>query len=1023
MITFYLYDRWGAQLDTLTGVLSAVHKDELNGEDSLTIEVLDRELEKGQRIVWRDKFRQWHEHIVNDLDEMHADGKLITNAYCVNSIAELLTDYIEDKRPTGQASAVLQRALEGTRWTVGTVTQAGTNSTNWYHESVYEAIKDIVEVWGGELSTTLELSGSLITARKVNIEARRGKDVGQLFTYGRNLVSVSREVDPQEVYTALYGYGKGVEMYDESGNLTGGYSRKITFGEINGGLDWIGNDTARLKWGLPNGKGGIKHTFGKVEFSECEDPKELLALTRIALEETCKPRVTYTGTVAALAEGGLLNGEDTQTGDSVYIRDKVINLRLEGRAVCVQRDLLDERNTVITLGNLSRKFTDKQKGIENKLGWLADHASSWDSAAGLSQSFVNAVINNWNEQINADGGYVYWEQGDGIIVYDRDVNNNPTKAIQFKGGAFRIANSKLPNGDWNWRTFGTGDGFTADVINAGEIRGGANYWNLETGDLEFNQGGIRDSKGHNYWNLDTGEFRLSVDAAFNDTTIGQMFHSIESEMGDLDLAIDSVDKGLKDVVEDGIVTEAEAAAVAKLLQRVQTEQLEAISAYNEAYNNRYLSPSYKTTLLNAKNALYGSDNKSGVYGTLITRVNQVIDCKTKAALTTAMTNYKNAYNSYQSNRKTFADALNAAKQNINDNYTDKAIEDVIDDINKELADVDTSISALDKDLRKAISDSVITETEAASLSTMLKRLETERVEAISAYNLVYSNSNLTNANLKSALLNAKNDLYGTDGNSGKCGTLVSKINAVISSKTADAVNKAMAEYETAYKAYQTSRDTFTKAVRNAENNIVDGASKTAAKTEIDAQTQESIFKKLTNGGTNQGVYLDKGVLYINASYIKAGIITDGRANNPNKWDLKNGTFTTYGMKANNIEATGTFVGGSITSTTGYGVRINTLGRIEGFWHGKLVTDIDPSHVMNNNTIFGLSLWGTNYLRLVAPNIYVAQNSNKNAYSTTANSETVTPIPYRLTGGANGSLSWRDVKLMHTMGFFMGWNNA
>ena len=35
---------------------------------------------------------------------------------------------------------------------------------------------------------------------------------------------------------------------------------------------------------------------------------------------------------------------------------------------------------------------------------------------------------------------------------------------------------------------------------------------LETGDMLFKQGGIRDSKGKNFWDLDTGEFSLSADA-------------------------------------------------------------------------------------------------------------------------------------------------------------------------------------------------------------------------------------------------------------------------------------------------------------------------------------------------------------------------------------------------------------------------------------------------------------------------------------------------------------------------------
>ena len=41
---------------------------------------------------------------------------------------------------------------------------------------------------------------------------------------------------------------------------------------------------------------------------------------------------------------------------------------------------------------------------------------------------------------------------------------------------------------------------------------------------------------------------------------------------------------------------------------------------------------------------------------------------------------------------------------------------------------------------------------------------------------------------------------------------------------------------------------------------------------VNAQTQQDIFNKLTNNGASQGVYMENGQLYINASYLKSGII-------------------------------------------------------------------------------------------------------------------------------------------------------
>ena len=46
----------------------------------------------------------------------------------------------------------------------------------------------------------------------------------------------------------------------------------------------------------------------------------------------------------------------------------------------------------------------------------------------------------------------------------------------------------------------------------------------------------------------------------------------------------------------------------------------------------------------------------------------------------------------------------------------------------------------------------------------------------------------------------------------------------------------------------------------------------AAKDAVDSQTQADVFNKLTNNGTAQGIYYKNGQLYINASYLAAGIL-------------------------------------------------------------------------------------------------------------------------------------------------------
>ena len=94
------------------------------------------------------------------------------------------------------------------------------------------------------------------------------------------MAGCTRTVLEQDVYTALYGFGAGLPVTDEDGRYTGGYRKKLTFGEVNGGVNWVGDEDARLVWGRWNADRTAKvHSFGQVIFSECDDPARLLALT------------------------------------------------------------------------------------------------------------------------------------------------------------------------------------------------------------------------------------------------------------------------------------------------------------------------------------------------------------------------------------------------------------------------------------------------------------------------------------------------------------------------------------------------------------------------------------------------------------------------------------------------------------------------------------------------------------------------------------------------------------------------
>ena len=90
-IGFTLFDRWGENMGRLA-YTAATHTEALDGTDELKI-TCSRELSKGQRVVWVDRQGNAHDHLVDEVSQVHDEsGKTYCEAVCINSIAELLDD-------------------------------------------------------------------------------------------------------------------------------------------------------------------------------------------------------------------------------------------------------------------------------------------------------------------------------------------------------------------------------------------------------------------------------------------------------------------------------------------------------------------------------------------------------------------------------------------------------------------------------------------------------------------------------------------------------------------------------------------------------------------------------------------------------------------------------------------------------------------------------------------------------------------------------------------------------------------
>ena len=492
-----LYDRLGNPLGELAeaDVFEAILREEINGEHSLTI-TTTRVLEKGIRLLYEDGRSKWREFVVAGVDAEHASGnRAIGTYYCVWSVQQDLQGVTVSVMPGVQSPAsagvALQTLLSTTdRWTRGTVTQMTTGGASMYDRSAWEALSVLVDVWGGEIDTTITIgTQSGVVGRAVDLYAAQGEQTAmRRFDFGADLMSVKRTLADSPLFCRISPRGKG-EQTD-----AGGYGRKITIESVNSGKDWLEYAPMVDAAKLPDGNGGYEYPTLIVENSDCETPADLKSWGESVLAQYCTPKVTYEiDVLQAGIEGVDVTG--VSLGDAVQVVDRKFGgdgIRVQGRVRSITTDLLNERDITIVIGDAEESISSKFAKVDKSL-----LAVNNDLTVMSTADYIDNLLDRINTEINATGGYTYIVPGNGILTFDVAVADplNPVEAsqvVEVKGGSIRIANSKTAQGAWEWKTVFTSGHISADLITA----------------INVTTGYIGSADGSSWWNLDGGGMHL-----------------------------------------------------------------------------------------------------------------------------------------------------------------------------------------------------------------------------------------------------------------------------------------------------------------------------------------------------------------------------------------------------------------------------------------------------------------------------------------------------------------------------------
>ena len=495
-----LYDRE----DTFIGELApnAVSKrrriEQINDEHELVLETT-RVLHEGTRVLTCDGTGKRREYVVYRPNERHERGKCSSGTYnCMWSLQyDLMGGYSEEHAEPGMGSActaddALAYAIAGSpRWSVGTVDVPGVAAGQgcvMIGVSDWDRLKLVVEKWGGEVDAEITVDGTHVVSRSVALRAHLGSTTAKRrFDWGRDLKSISRTADDGPYYCRVVPLGRGQREYAEDDETE--FDWPIDISEETGGRVYIQDDEAALVFRTKNPDGTYHYPIKVVEYDE-DDPELLLNAALEDLTNHTRPGVSYEADVLQFAEAGM-DAQGVELGDDAQCSDYGFNedvpLKVEGRVVRMEVNELNPKgDTNLTIGDLAPSLVQTLSDlIDAKTSSLTKRINHIDGAGTIA--YVEALINELNEQINATGGHSYITAGEGLVTYDIAVDdplvgyNSAThtwasQVTQVKGGSIRFANTKQSSfagiNDWNWTNVITPAGYLGLAATIARITSG-----------------------------------------------------------------------------------------------------------------------------------------------------------------------------------------------------------------------------------------------------------------------------------------------------------------------------------------------------------------------------------------------------------------------------------------------------------------------------------------------------------------------------------------------------------------------
>lgn len=375
-----LFDNHEQCFAVVTRAISATISQEINVFDELSVEVPKtatnvKNLERAMYIGVPIKQDNRYQLFKMEKPET-GDSSITVTAIEAASDDLSVQGYIDDRRFVDKAiSAVIPAIFEGSTWEFKNyVPDNDLENINFYKISRKEAISKLISTYGVEVQFFYKVEGNRIIQKLCEIHKQIGSERSIRIVEGKNATSIKYTVNQTELYTAAIGRGAGVATTDDSGDATGGYSRKIEFDDVvwskragnpvdkPAGQNYVEIPEATQKYGWLDKAGNRQPRLAIFDFDNEQDKAKLLQKTYDKLQKLAGPQVLVETTVAKLGKLPMLG--DGVTVVAYHPHKFVVHSRVIKRKI----DLIDEAYSNLEIGtsNIERQ-AEREKIIQTDI--------------------------------------------------------------------------------------------------------------------------------------------------------------------------------------------------------------------------------------------------------------------------------------------------------------------------------------------------------------------------------------------------------------------------------------------------------------------------------------------------------------------------------------------------------------------------------------------------------------------------------------------------------------------------------